>query len=416
VSTVAVTRGEIVETVTATGTVAAVTTVQVGSQVSGTVAWLGADFNSVVHKGQVIAKLDPSLLEAQLRQSRANLAKAQADVERARVQLTDANQKYARAVQLAAKQILARSDLDAATLAVESGEADVHAAQAQLAQAEAALYQNEVNVAHAIITAPIDGIVVSRSVDVGQTVAASLQSPTLFEIAADLTKMQVKASVDESDMGRVRAGESVSFTVDAYPDETFTGTVSQVRLQPTVVQNVTTYSSIINVANPDRKLKPGMTASIQILIARRTDALRVANAALRFRPTAAMFAALGSQEPGAGSQEPGARSQASGVRSQESGVRSQESGVRNLEPGARSQEKAVWTYSNGRLTAVPVRLGLSDGITTELLDAPIQAGTLVVTGITLDSSAATSTRKTTTSPLTGGRSVGGPPGGPPPPM
>jgi HlyD family secretion protein len=395
VSTVAVTRGEIVETVMATGTVAAVTTVQVGSQVSGTVAWLGADFNSVVHKGQVIAKLDPSLLEAQLRQSRANLAKAQADVERARVQLTDANQKYARAAQLAAKQILARSDLDAATLSVESGEADVHAAQAQLAQAEAALYQNEVNVAHAIITAPIDGIVVGRSVDVGQTVAASLQSPTLFEIAADLTKMQVKASVDESDMGRVRAGESVSFTVDAYPDETFTGTVCQVRLQPTVVQNVTTYTSIINVANPDLKLKPGMTASIRILIARRTDALRVANAALRFRPTAAMFAALGSQKPGARSQEPG---------------------IRSLEPGVRSQDKAVWTYSNGRLTAVPVRLGLSDGTTTELLDAPIQAGTLVVTGITLDSSAATSTRKTTTSPLTGGRSMGGPPGGPPPPM
>jgi HlyD family secretion protein len=409
VSTVAVTRGEIVETVTATGTVAAVTTVQVGSQVSGTVAWLGADFNSVVHKGQVIAKLDPSLLEAQLRQSRANLAKAQADVERARVQLTDANQKYARAAQLAAKQILARSDLDAAKLAVESGEADVHAAQAQLAQAEAALYQNEVNVAHAIITAPIDGIVVGRSVDVGQTVAASLQSPTLFEIAADLTKMQVKASVDESDMGRVRAGESVSFTVDAYPDETFTGTVCQVRLQPTVVQNVTTYISIINVANPDLKLKPGMTASIRILIARRADALRVANAALRFRPTAAMFAALGSQKPGAGKQE-------SGIRSQESGAWSQEPGVRSLEPGARSQEKAVWTYSNGRLTSVPVRLGLSDGITTELLDAPIQAGTLVVTGITLDSSAATSTRKTTTSPLTGGRSMGGLPGGPPPPM
>ncbi len=384
VSTTALTRGDIVEAVVTTGTVEAVTTVQVGSQVSGTVAWLGADFNSTVRKGQVIARLDPSLLEAQVRQSRANLAKAQADEERAGVQLADARQKYGRALQLAEKQVVARSDLDAAKLAVDSAAADQKAVRAQLAQAEASLYQNEVNVGHAIITAPIDGTVIARNVDVGQTVAASLQSPTLFEIAADLSKMQVKVSIDEADMGRVHAGQPVTFTVDAYPNEVFRGTVIQVRLQPTVVQNVTTYSSIVSVANPDLKLTPGMTASIRIEIASRKGALRVANAALRFRPTAEVLAAMRQAAP-AGPRQSGSR---------------------------------LWTYAGGTLAAVPVQTGITDGTNTELVDAPLEAGAAVVTGVTVEGApaAAGTTRKTTTSPLTGGRSPMGGPGGPPPPM
>jgi len=391
VSTAIITRGDIVEAVASTGTVDAVTTVQVGSQVSGTVAWLGADFNSEVRKGQVIAKLDPSLLEAQVRQSRASLAKAQADEERAGVQLTDTKQKYGRALQLAEKQIVARSDLDAAKLAVDSAEADLKAARAQLAQAEATLYQNEVNVGHAIITAPIDGTVIARNVDVGQTVAASLQSPTLFEIAADLTRMRVKASIDEADMGRVRAGQAATFTVDAYPTEVFRGAVIQVRLQPTVTQNVTTYSSIVNVANPDLRLKPGMTANIRIQVASRSGVLRVPNAAFRFKPTTEILTALA---------QPDAVRPATSTRAAAS-------------PGG----SRVWVYANGLLTAVAVRTGISDGTNTELVDTSLGEGARVITAVTLDgSSSSGTTRKGTTSPLTGGRSPmgGGPPG--PPPM
>ena len=297
VNTSPVTRGEIIDTVGATGTLQAVTTVQVGSQVSGNISWLGADFKSIVHKRQVIARLDPSLFEAQLQQARANLAKAQADVEHNKVQLTDAQQKYARAKELAARSLIPQSDLDAAKIAVDAADASLKSSQAQVTQAAATVNQNEVNLQHTVITAPIDGIVIQRSVDVGQTVAASMQAPTLFIIAADLTKMQVNANIDEADVGRIRPGQTVTFHVDAYPTEEFEGTVAQIRLQPVVVQNVTTYGTIINVPNNDLKLKPGMTANLKVQIARRSDVLRVPNAALRFRPTADVFAALNQPVP-----------------------------------------------------------------------------------------------------------------------
>jgi HlyD family secretion protein len=306
-----VTRGDIVDTVGATGTLQAVTTVQVGSQVSGNISWLGADFNSIVKKGQVIARLDPSLFDAQLQQakanlaqSRANLAKAQSDLERMKVQLTDAQQKYTRAKELAARSLLPQSDLDAAKIAVDSAEASLAAQQAtvsqanaSVAQSQASVNQNQVNLDHTTIEAPIDGIVTQRSVDVGQTVAASMQAPTLFILAADLTKMQVNANIDEADVGRIRPGQHVTFRVDAYPTETFEGTVSQIRLQPVVVQNVTTYGTVIDVPNAQLKLKPGMTANVKVEISKRTDVLRVPNAALRFRPTQDVFAALNQQPP-----------------------------------------------------------------------------------------------------------------------
>jgi HlyD family secretion protein len=311
VQTSPVTRGDIVDTVGATGTLQAVTTVQVGSQVSGNIQMLGADFNSIVKKGQVIARLDPSLFEAQLQQARANLnqtranlAKAQSDLERAKVQLIDAQQKYTRSKELAAKSLLPQSDLDAAKIAVDSAqaslasqEATVAQTQAAVSQSQASVNQNQVNLDHTIITAPIDGIVTQRSVDVGQTVAASMQAPTLFIIAADLTKMQVNANIDEADVGRIRPGQHVTFHVDAYPTDNFEGTVSQIRLQPVVVSNVTTYGTVIDVPNPQLKLKPGMTANVKVEIAKRTDALRVPNAALRFRPTAELFAALNQAVP-----------------------------------------------------------------------------------------------------------------------
>ncbi|MGE5244316.1 MAG: efflux RND transporter periplasmic adaptor subunit [Betaproteobacteria bacterium] len=297
VNTAPITRGEIVDTVGATGTLQAVTTVQVGSQVSGNISYLGADFNSIVHKGQVIARLDPSLFQAQVAQARANLAKSKADVERNRVALLDAQQKYTRAKELAARKLIPQSDLDAAKIAVDSAQATLQSSQASVEQAQASLSQNQVSLEHCVITAPIDGIVTSRNVDIGQTVAASFQSPTLFIIAADLTKMQVNASIDEADVGRIRPGQQVTFRVDAYPTEDFHGTVSQIRLQPVVVQNVTTYGAVIDVPNTDLKLKPGMTANVKVEVARRTDALRIPNAALRFRPTAEMFAALGQAVP-----------------------------------------------------------------------------------------------------------------------
>ncbi len=284
---------------------------QVGSQVSGNIQWLGADFNSIVKKGQVIARLDPSLFEAQLQQtnanlsqSRANLTKARSDLDRTRVQLTDAQQKFARAKELAERGLLPQSELDAAKVAVDtaqatlaSQQATVTQAQAAVSQSQASVHQSEVNLQHTVITAPIDGIVTQRNVDVGQTVAASMQAPTLFIIAADLTKMQVNANIDEADVGRIRPGQHVTFRVDAYPTDNFDGTVIQIRLQPVVQQNVTTYGTVIAVPNAELKLKPGMTANVKIEIAKRSDALRVPNTALRFRPTPELFAALNQAVP-----------------------------------------------------------------------------------------------------------------------
>jgi HlyD family secretion protein len=297
VNTLPVTRGEIIDAVGATGTLQAVTTVQVGTQVSGTIQDLYADFNSIVRRGQVVARLDPSLLQAQVEQSRANLIRSEADLERNRVALTDAQQKYDRARELAARNLVPQSELDAAKTTVDSAKAALQSSEASVSQARASLNQSQVNLEHAVITSPIDGIVIQRSVDVGQTVAASMQAPTLFVIAADLTKMQVNASVDEADVGRIRPGQHVTFRVDAYPAEDFIGTVSQVRLQPVVVQNVTTYGTIIDVPNDELKLKPGMTANLKIEIAKRSEALRIPNASLRFRPTADTFAALNQALP-----------------------------------------------------------------------------------------------------------------------
>jgi len=297
VATAAVTRGDIVESVGATGTLQAVTTVQVGTQVSGTIQSLNADFNSLVKKGQVIARLDPSLFQTQIAQARANLVRAQADLERLKVALSDAQSKLNRARELSTRQLIPRTDLETAEVNVQTAQAQIQSQQAQIAQAQATLNQNQVNIEHTVITAPIDGLVISRNVDVGQTVAASMQAPTLFVLAADLTKMQVLANLDESDVGRIRPKQTVTFRVDAYPQDTFRGTVSQVRLQPVVQQNVVTYATVIDVPNDDLRLKPGMTANVNVEISRATNVLRVPNAALRFRPSTDIFAALGQTPP-----------------------------------------------------------------------------------------------------------------------
>ena len=292
VTTLQMTRGDIIDQVGATGTLQAVTTVQVGTQVSGIVQDLYADFNSIVKKGQVIARLDPSIMETQLETAKANLVNAQANLERQKVALEDSQVKLKRAQDLFAKNLSPRTDLETAQVTAKQADAQLKSTQSQIVQAEAAVNKAKVDLDHTIITAPIDGIVISRNVDKGQTVASSMQAPTLFIIAADLTKMQVNANIDESDVGRMRAGQTVRFRVDAYPTDTFLGTVKQVRLNPQTVQNVVTYSTIIDVPNPDFRLKPGMTANLNIEIARRSNVLRVPNAALRFRPTRDTFTAL----------------------------------------------------------------------------------------------------------------------------
>lgn len=293
----AVTRGAVVRTITATGTLEAMTTVEVGTQVSGSIQALHADFNAIVRKGQTLARLDPSLYQSTLEQARANLVRAGADRDRVVVTRADAEVKAKRARELSARQLLPAADLDAAEIAVRSAAAQVQSAEAQVAQARAAVSQAEVNLAKTVIVSPIDGIVIARNVDVGQTVAASLSAPTLFVLAAGLDRMQVNASIDESDLGAIADGQAVSFTVDAYPRDRFTGVVDQVRLNPVVQQNVVTYAAIIGAANPGLKLKPGMTANVTIEVARRDGVLRVPVSALRFKPTDAVKQALGAGGP-----------------------------------------------------------------------------------------------------------------------
>jgi HlyD family secretion protein len=297
ITTLKTSRGSIVDAVGATGTLQAVRTVTVGTQVSGIVQELYADFNDLVKKGQVVARLDPSILETQVETARANLTNANANLERQRVTVADAEAKLTRARELSARQLINKVDLENAEVTVKQAQAQLKSTQSSIVQAEAAVNKARVDLDHTVITAPIDGIIIKRSVDRGQTVAASMSAPELFIIAADLTQMQVNASIDESDVGRMRPGQAVTFRVDAYPTETFHGSVKQVRLNPVTVQNVVTYSTVIDVPNPELKLKPGMTANVNIEIARRDNVLRVPNAAIRFRPTKDIFDALNQAMP-----------------------------------------------------------------------------------------------------------------------
>ena len=297
VKTLTMSRGDIIDGVGATGTLQAVTTVTVGTQVSGIVQEMYADFNSIVKKGQVVARLDPSILQTQVETAKANLANANANLERQKVAVEDSQRKLVRTRELAEKQLVNKVELENAEVAVKQAEAQLRSTESSIVQAKASVNKAEVDLDHTVITAPIDGIVIKRSVDKGQTVAASMSAPELFIIAADLTQMQVNANIDESEVGRMRPGQAVTFRVDAYPTETFHGSVKQVRLNPTTVQNVVTYSTVIDVPNPDYKLKPGMTANVTIEVARRDNVLRVPNAALRFRATADIFAALHQSVP-----------------------------------------------------------------------------------------------------------------------
>lgn len=321
VTTMPVTRGDVVDLVPATGTLEAVTTVDVGTQVSGLVQDMYADFNSIVKKGQIIARLDPSLIKTQIEQRTASVIRAEADLERLKVNLADSERKLKQARELWDKQLIPKDQLDTAEMNVLTQKSQIKSSEAGLTQARADLNAQEVNLGHTVIRSPIDGIVIARSVDPGQTVAASMNAPTLYVIAEDLSKMQILANIDEADVGRMRPGQHVTFRVDAYPTDTFNGTVHQVRLQPTVVQNVVVYSTVILVPNPQWKLKPGMTADLNIEISRKSDVLRVPAAATRFRPTEEMFTVLNQELPpelqrgggrGGASQDGRGRGQGSG--------------------------------------------------------------------------------------------------------
>ena len=282
--TAKVERGSIASSVSATGTLNAVVTVQVGTQVSGTIAKLYVDFNSQVKKGQPIAQIDPALFSSAVQQSRGNALTAEANLAKARVTVADTKRTLGRNRELLKEGIISQSDMDAAQTAYESAVAGVKAAEAAVMQTRGALKQAETNLNYSTIRSPVDGIVVSRNVDVGQTVAASFQTPTLFTIAQDLTKMQIDTSVDESDISRLKVGQKATFTVDAYSDQQFEGAVVQIRNAPVVTQNVVTYVTVIAVDNKELKLKPGMTANVTVETQRKDNLLKVPSAALRFKP------------------------------------------------------------------------------------------------------------------------------------
>jgi HlyD family secretion protein len=340
--TAAVTRGSLQARVTASGSLSALVTVQVGSQVSGRVKRLFVDFNSPVRKGQLVALIDPMLFEAAVQQARANHAAAIGNRDKARVQLADAERQAGRLAALWDRRVIARADVDTAETNRAAGKAQLAAMEGMLQQTRAALHQAEINLAYTRIASPIDGVVISRSVDVGQTVAASFQSPTLFVIAEDLRRMQVDTSVAEADVGKLRAGMTTQFTVDAYPSELFKGTIREVRNAPQTIQNVVTYDAVIDVDNRELKLKPGMTANVTVVHAERRDVLKIPNAALRFRPAG----------------EPTRSPKAAG----------------ELPPDAR----AVWILRDGRPERVAVRAGVTDGTSTELTAGDLHAGDALV--------------------------------------
>jgi HlyD family secretion protein len=370
--TAKVDKGKIVAKVTANGTLSAIVTVQVGSQVSGRIAALYADWNSQVKKGELVAKIDPALFQATVEQARANLVAAQGNLAKAKAQAVDADRQYKRSITLAERKLIAQADLDTAQATADADKAAVDAAAGAVEQAKAQLSSAEVNLAYTNIISPTDGTVISRNVDVGQTVAASLQAPTLFLIAEDLRKMQVDTSVAEADIGKLQPGMSATFTVDAYQNDKFIGVVRQVRNSPQTVQNVVTYDAVIDVGNPDFKLKPGMTANCTFVWAEKDDALRIPNAAMRFRPPADLLASLNPNP----NRTPGQRVRPAGADASQPGgaAKSGSAGA-----GSDPTRKTVWVLRDGKPKPVRIRSGVSDGSLTEVVEGELADGDLVIT-------------------------------------
>jgi HlyD family secretion protein len=388
-----VSAGPISRRVVATGTVQASATVDIGTQVSGVVQTLDVDFNSFVRAGQVVARLEPSLYRAALERARAGLGEATAGVDQAQADLNglrtaqdDARLKLTRARALASRGVLTAADLDAAQIAMDEADADVRSGEARISQARAAIAgaradvdQASVDLDHTILHSPIDGIVIARNVDVGQTLAAAVQAPVLFRIASDLTRVQLQADIDESDVDGLATGDPATFEVESFPGESFKGTVSQLRLQPvaeqtttatsvgassvtaptsSVVATVVGYTIVIDVANPDERLRPGMTAEVMLTGARRASAVRIPNGALAFVPPADVLQAAG------------------------------ESSVSTSSAGSEARDgdttaRRVWTYDGKRFTPITVRVGLADEQWTELLSGSVHPGDALVTNAVL---------------------------------
>jgi HlyD family secretion protein len=339
-------RGPITIKVTATGNLSALLTVQVGSQVSGRVQQLFVDYNSPVKKGQPIAKLDPLLFEAAVQQARAVNVTAQINLQKDRVQEANLKLAYDRASRLKAALVISQSDFDTAQTNYNVAKAQVDADESNLESTRAALEQARANLGYTTIVSPINGVVISRNVDVGQTVAASFQSPTLFVIAQDLQRLQVDTNVSEADVGRLISGMHATFTVDAYPGKPFAGTVRQVRNASQTVQNVVTYDAVINVDNRQLLLKPGMTANVTFVVAKTDNVLRIRNAALRFRPDPQLLQSLG---------------------------------VKDETTSASYDDKVVWVLRAGKPLPVPVATGITDGTWTELIHGEMHSGDPLIT-------------------------------------
>ena len=402
--------GQVTASVTATGTLSPLNTVQVGSQVSGRILELFADFNSQVSKGQVIARIDPRLFDSSVAKVKANLQSARANVTKAEAALGDAKQKYERSKALAERKLVATAEVDSALAAYKSAKAQVTSVRASLAQSTAAVDEAKVNLAYTTIVSPIDGTVISRDVDVGQTVAASLQAPTLFTIAEDLKEMELHTSVAESDVGKLSAEMEVTFTVDAFPDDRFRGVVKQIRNSPQNVQNVVTYNAVVKVNNDALKLRPGMTANVTFIVARQRDVLVVANSALRFTPGDEVLAQLSEAEralvtpqggkAGRGAGQGARRQRASGAKPAAGAggdSRSSEAAAEGATPpadgagrsGAREgmrgkrdpSQRVVWLLAaDGQPRPVSVKIGISDGSVTEIVSGDVAEGALIITG------------------------------------
>jgi len=360
--------------VSSTGTLQAVVTVQVGSQVSGTIEKLFADFNSRVKEGQVVAQLNQDKFKASVDQARANVLAAQSSLAKSKVSAADAKRTLERNRELRKRELMAQSELDAAQTAFDASLAQLEVNRAQTAQAEAALNQALVDLNNTVIRSPVDGIVISRNVDVGQTVAASLQAPTLFTIANDLAKMEVHTNVDEADVGNVSQDQEVTFTVDAFPARRFGGKVYQVRNAPNVIQNVVTYDAVVRIDNKELLLKPGMTANVQFLVSHKEDALTIPNIAIRFKPPEAKEEAqeLLRREQSRSAPRVGAR------RTSRSGGGG---GVR------RARRVRIYVLKDNVAQAVEVRLGITDGSKTEVLEGDIKEDDEVIIGMTSSATA-----------------------------
>jgi HlyD family secretion protein len=375
--TTRVARGNITARVTATGTLSALVTVQVGSQVSGRIQQINVDYNAQVKKGQVIARIDPQLFAAAVEKARANYVAAQGNLEKARYQAVDSERKFKRNQQLREQNLIAQADLDTSESDTQAAKANVLALQGQLEQAKAAMHEAQVNLDYTTIASPTDGVVISRSVDVGQTVAASLQAPTLFTIAQDLTKMQVDTSVAEADVGKLRPQMTAMFTVDAYPSERFRGVVRQIRNAPQTVQNVVTYDAVIDVDNSELKLKPGMTANVTFVYAEKRDVLKVPNAAMRFKPPAELLQV----PPPSGGASAATRPPASGESAAPAAGADPTRRKGRPDRSLANDQRQVWVLHGERPSPVTIKIGVSDGSVTEVVEGDVKEGDEVVTDV-----------------------------------